>query len=273
MSAQRPGQGLMPSRNPCGVLHKEPTQDSHWAGSRAFVFYPSSDASAYDYLTQLLPSKPSVSAALPTAGEFMYGGGMSLAGASESTFLGNIGVADDNSPHFPTECYLAGSLAQYFGAHWGAEGNGLDTEAGSPDPETGRSWGTGRVKAIWTGIIGLSADMQPWVGRVPKIASGRQEPQISKSMPERQCVAPGEWISAGFTGEGMVHAWLTGKALARMILGEQRPSRMPSKFSAIDSDSETEDGIEDLELPTPFLITKERVKKANIEDLMSQSRL
>jgi hypothetical protein len=31
--------------------------------------------------------------------------------------------------------------------------------------------------------------------------------------------APGEWITAGYSRKGMVHAWLSGKALAGMALG------------------------------------------------------
>jgi len=33
---------------------------------------------------------------------------------------------------------------------------------------------------------------------------------------------PGEWIAAGYSGEGMVHAWMSGKAVAHMVLGRER---------------------------------------------------
>ncbi|KAG1775012.1 hypothetical protein EV702DRAFT_973857 [Suillus placidus] len=33
--------------------------------------------------------------------------------------------------------------------------------------------------------------------------------------------APVEWIAAGYSGEGMVHAWLSGKAMAEMVLGHE----------------------------------------------------
>ncbi|KAK7688053.1 hypothetical protein QCA50_008423 [Cerrena zonata] len=32
---------------------------------------------------------------------------------------------------------------------------------------------------------------------------------------------PGEWIAAGYTGEGMVHAWMSGRALASMVLNDE----------------------------------------------------
>ncbi|KIK33254.1 hypothetical protein CY34DRAFT_55802, partial [Suillus luteus UH-Slu-Lm8-n1] len=31
--------------------------------------------------------------------------------------------------------------------------------------------------------------------------------------------APGEWIAARYSGKGMVHTWLSGKAQAGMALG------------------------------------------------------
>ena len=100
---------------------------------------------------------------------------------------------------------------------------------------------------MWTGILGLSADMKPWVGRVPTKISGRREPRAQKS----RLAPPGEWIAAGYSGEGMVHAWLSGRALAFMLL----------------SGKTSEKGCE-TELPPPFLITVKRWETANIEDLM-----
>jgi hypothetical protein len=75
--------------------------------------------------------------------------------------------------------------------------------------------GKGRVKALWSGILGISVDLLPWVGCLPRAVSGRSEPpptSVVKSEKEdggeRMHVgaAPGEWIAAGYSGEGMVHA-------------------------------------------------------------------
>lgn len=187
-----------------------------------------------------------------------------LGGQSLSVFMDNIGITDDGSGTFEIEAYLTGALERYFSSQWGEEGTEPDSEASNPP---GGSWGKGRVKATWTGILGVSADSQPWVGRVPLSVSERQEPIIarsssnhsgglnklsSESTPSTNLVSPGEWICAGYSGEGMVHAWLCGRALARMILGV-----------------ETRDEI-DPELPEPFLITEKRVKEAKVEDLVQR---
>lgn len=73
---------------------------------------------------------------------------------------------------------------------------------------------------MWSGILGISADLIPWVGRLPRVVCGRSEPPLSSGVKseeegERMHVgtAPGEWTAAGYLGKGMVHAWLSGKAL------------------------------------------------------------
>ncbi|KAF6765909.1 FAD dependent oxidoreductase-domain-containing protein [Ephemerocybe angulata] len=55
----------------------------------------------------------------------------------------------------------------------------------------------------------------------------------------------GEWIAAGYTGEGMVHAWMSGKALASMVLGQE---------------GETEPWF-----PEVFRVTEERWRNASFE--------
>ena len=65
-----------------------------------------------------------------------------------------------------------------------------------------------------TGNMGVSTDGLPWVGNLSGRADGRGA----------------EWVAAGFSGEGMVQAWLCGKALVSMLAehnegaGEQQPS-------------------------------------------------
>ncbi|KAF5314263.1 hypothetical protein D9619_011808 [Psilocybe cf. subviscida] len=277
MSTQRPGKGLSPPNpNPA-------TASSMWAGSRAFVFYPGKQENAFDYLTQLLPSAAMRSpTSLPTAGEFMFGGGAMLGGRSESAFMDNIGVADDSGLDFEVEAYLSGALERYFSDHWGQEGDAPDVGAGVPSSGV---WGTGRVKAAWTGIIALSADMQPWVGRVPQTVSRRKEPPPgsilesisvkqrtpgtetpssvgSNTFEPRQTLAkPGEWICAGYTGEGMVHAWLSGQAVAQMVLNLN--TNDPGTTSK-GLDKRTPD------LPKPFLISEKRIRDARVEYLLER---
>ncbi|KIJ67118.1 hypothetical protein HYDPIDRAFT_50050, partial [Hydnomerulius pinastri MD-312] len=60
---------------------------------------------------------------------------------------------------------------------------------------------------------------------------------------------PGEWIAAGYSGEGMVHAWMSGKALAEMVLGREREANLAEWF------------------PDILRVTPGRWKKAKAEDL------
>ncbi|PPR02295.1 hypothetical protein CVT24_011632 [Panaeolus cyanescens] len=274
MSAQRPGKGLtapVPSTTPGGEARS-------WVSERAFVFLPGSHDWAFDYLTQLLPP-PDVTANTestrnfpPTQGEFMFGGGATLAGRSDALLMENIGRTDE-SADFEIEAYLSGALERYFRPHWGAEGGftlDSDTEPpttlnedGSEQPSdpVNSKWNKGRVKALWTGIMGLSADALPWVGRIPSSISERSQPNPAaqysdvSSEPKfraRSLTAPGEWICAGFSGEGMVHAWLCGRAVAHMVLGEP------------DEDRHTP------VLPSSFLITEQRCRKAKLENMLTQ---
>ncbi|KAF5361712.1 hypothetical protein D9758_007295 [Tetrapyrgos nigripes] len=65
--------------------------------------------------------------------------------------------------------------------------------------------------------------------------------------PNPHLAPPGEWIAAGFTGEGMTHAWMSAKALAYMVLGKEN----------------SDDGFL---LPESFRVTEKRWKKARLED-------
>ncbi|KAL4972620.1 hypothetical protein BDW66DRAFT_162723 [Aspergillus desertorum] len=114
------------------------------------------------------------------AGEMMmFGGGIS-----------DIGVSTDSKQSLHVDIHLSGALSAVFGLeNWGS---------------------TPGVEQMWTGNMGFSADGLPWVGRLP--ASVTQRGPVG--MEDRG----GEWISAAFSGEGMVLAWLCGKALGRMLL-------------------------------------------------------
>ena len=86
-------------------------------------------------------------------------------------------------------------------------------QAGKLDDPSPSPWTSGRVKALWTGIMGFSADLQPWVGRVPHAVSDRavlppmpipthrsltSASLLEKDVAVRSLAAPGEWVSAGF---------------------------------------------------------------------------
>ncbi|KAH7884298.1 FAD dependent oxidoreductase [Phlebopus sp. FC_14] len=223
MSAQRPGQSLPPSTI-----------------NRSFIFYAS--PIGYDYLTQLPNGER----------ELMLGGGFAQQGNEGYEAMGNT---DDRVHNKRVGAHLAGVLPRYFGEeNWGAEGQPLQPSEGRQgnDPE----WFRGRVKALWSGVLGISVDLLPWVGRLPSSVSGRSEPLISSSprigkedeMPLG--APPGEWIAAGYSGEGMVHAWLSGKALAEMLLGRENEASLAEWF------------------PDIMRVTTGRWKKAKPENLL-----
>ncbi|EEB96139.1 hypothetical protein MPER_04778 [Moniliophthora perniciosa FA553] len=96
-----------------------------------------------------------------------------------------------------------------------------------------------------------------------------QEQESLISEPSTILASPGEWIAAGFTGEGMVHAWLSGKALALMMVGKDNQSSKPyyrwsSPFCAAEKVQ-----AEDLSdwFPDDFRVSVKRWKRANIADL------
>lgn len=221
MSAQRPGTGLTESSIPT-------------AGARSYVFYPANADGEFDYLTQLPCSKN-------TNGELMFGRGFT------TSLISEIGLADDSVYERVNGTYLSGALSMHFGMEsWGEEGRDGDT-----------AWFKGRVKSIWSGIIGMSADGLPWVGRLPCKLSGRRVP-TSKTP---GLASPGEWISAGYSGEGMVHAWLSGRALAYMVLGKEDDAG--SESSTL-SDATVVSPAR-YKLPKVMLPTEARWKKARAE--------
>ena len=252
VTAQRPWKGLgdIPD-SPCHLV-ADLKKPASWTGARSFVFYPSASILTYDYLTQQ-PAAPemidSEFAAYPAPeGELMLGSRFDI------TAIGN---ADDRSWTLETEKHLSGLLDDYF------EG---------PQVVTSEK----RVKQVWSGIESLSVDENPWVGRISEKISGRRmssprtkaigdqgpasrgtemgaDSSASTKVPTTGLAAPGEWMAAGYTGEGMVHAWMSGKALAYMVL---------------DIVNDEEKGEGDLEewFPDVFRVTEERWKNTEIRD-------
>jgi glycine/D-amino acid oxidase-like deaminating enzyme len=66
-----------------------------------------------------------------------------------------------------------------------------------------------KMEGAWSGCMGFAPDLLPFVGRLDEI-TGRKKGGEG-----------GEWISAGFKGEGLVLAWLCGVAIALMIVGDE----------------------------------------------------
>ncbi|KAI9437016.1 FAD dependent oxidoreductase [Lactarius indigo] len=201
-----PIRGLMTAQRPGMGL---PTSASS-PGARAHIFYYTPPG--YDYLTQL----PNHSG----EAELLFGGGVVQGGRITLT---EVGVSDDSAYSMAIASHIQGALPEYFGrANWGAEG------------------------ALWTGILGFSADLQPWMGRVPPAVSGRADGAV------RSLATPGEWVSAGYSGEGMVHAWLCAHALALMLLGLEEEQSVLAWF------------------PDEYRLTEKRLKRATLEGLMDR---
>ncbi|QRW12637.1 FAD-binding domain protein [Ceratobasidium sp. AG-Ba] len=147
-------------------------------GGRSFSFLY---AEGFDYLTE----RPD--------GTIMLGGGFAQ-GPQQG--MAEVGVPTDDAYDAATAAHVCGALSVLF-----------------KPPARDKS---ASVQSIWAGSIGISADLLPWVGRLPTSITGRGAPLAdSKSW---KIAPPGEWISAGYSGEGMVNAPLCAKALAMMIL-------------------------------------------------------
>ena len=130
-------------------------------------------------------------------GEIFLGGGF-IRGQNGGIYeMGNS--ADDKFDPL-INIHLSGALPIAFGV----ENWGIDSAEGP------------RIKSMWTGIMGFTADGLPLVGRLPSSATGREEGN--------------EWIAAGFNGYGMVNCWLSGKALALKILGQDTRSWFPEVY-------------------------------------------
>jgi glycine/D-amino acid oxidase-like deaminating enzyme len=186
----------------------------------------------FDYVVQR-PGKPDKN------GELMVGGGV----FQSSRGIEEFGSTDDGTMDPVIAAYLGGILPAVFGSeNWGAD---------SPQ---------GRLKEMWTGTMGYTADMQPIVGRLDYSLTGRVvRPRSSaSSFPQPE---PSEWISAGYNGEGMVHAWLCGVAAGLMILGRENVNRKGVIGSP--------EGMMKDWLPEEFLCSTERITSADVSVLLS----
>ncbi|KAL4071211.1 FAD dependent oxidoreductase-domain-containing protein [Scleroderma yunnanense] len=215
MSAQRPGSALQ-LKMPCG--------------ERSYVFYDNPSKKSFDYLTQL------------RSGELMFGCGLE----------GDVDAGSSGMYDLHSAALVSGALPVYFGAaNWGAEAVDAPPESNSELAQ--EPWAKGRVKALWSGELSVSADGFPWVGRVPPSICGRAAPRLLDYNP--RMARPAEWVAAGYSGEGMVHAWLCARAVALMVLGmdDRRDIETEVVFGAGQSVKEW--------LPTCFIISEARLKR------------
>ena len=135
------------------------------------------------------------------ARDIAIGGGLTK-GADDGLY--EFGTTDDSTTDPVIVSYLQESASRYFDTHWGHD---------HPD---------GRMRKVWTGIMGYSADGFPFIGRLPD--------------------EKGLYIAASFQGGGMVLSFLAAKALAKIITEEDR------KLEGLDT-----------AFPRTFLVTKRRL--------------
>jgi len=112
----------------------------------------------YEYMIAR-PKLPSVPP--DDIGDIIIGGGL---GRLPGEGLSEYGNTDDSEVNTNNSKYLKQTLKSYFGENWGDD-----------DPDR-------RVKKDWTGVMGITGDGAPFVGKVPGM---------------QRC-----WISAGFNGNG-----------------------------------------------------------------------
>ncbi|OTA98805.1 hypothetical protein M426DRAFT_69116 [Hypoxylon sp. CI-4A] len=135
--------------------------------------------------------------------------------ASDDGVGTKVGLYDDTRVNPSTEAHLPGIAPTIFGYRWGDQPT-------NSEPKT------------WAGIIAVTGDMLPFVGRLDPKLTGRT-PNLQKNIQATNAyVEPGEWISAGYCGMGLCTAWLCGRAMAYAITGiDDMPGQInppPVKF-------------------------------------------
>lgn len=186
---------------------------------------------AFDYVTQRPPSSGGAQ------GDLMIGGGFMR---SLKQGIDQVGLYDDGgSLDALTVAHIAGIFPSIFSLKWG-EGASL--------------------KQVWPGIIALTGDSLPFVGRLDTRFTGRKV----QGLPEEgnNTESYGEWIAAGWAGEGMVWAWLAGTALGIMIAGKENED--------LAEVAGRPGGTLDSWLPKELLASATRLRSADISRLASQ---
>ena len=154
------------------------------------------DGNMFDYVTQ----RPSEGG---RPGDLLLGGGFSR---SSEQGIDAVGVFDDSRVDALPSAHLFGIFPAIFEPRWGSSGSVAAA-----------------AKRVWTGIVALTGDMRPFVGRLDKRLTERDAAAAGSPVAGKGAVgsSPGEWVSAGYCGDGMVWAWLCGTALGKMVLGEE----------------------------------------------------
>ncbi|KAJ3036883.1 hypothetical protein HDV00_002226 [Rhizophlyctis rosea] len=155
----------------------------------------------FDYITQrpLHDGKP---------GDLMVGDGFNK---SAKQGMDNIAVYDDGQMDPLVNAHILGTMQAIFRPKWGRGVEGSDS-------------------MCWSGIIGVSADGMPLVGRISRELTGRKVDKTGgmDNLNAGRGAPAGEWMSAIYNGDGMCWAWLCGTAVGIMIAGTEDDVRLPA---------------------------------------------
>jgi hypothetical protein len=202
-------------------------------GRRSWLFV---NKQGFEYIIQ---RPPGVTASSPTRAspgeELMAGGGLYQ---SAGRGLDEIGITNDNEVEHLIGSHLCGVLKMGFG-----------------DESWGEDVGDGRIKDLWSGIMGFTADEMPLVGKLDGSVTGRR---IGKCE-TRDKIQSSEWIAAGYNGEGMVHSWLCGVAVALQVLGKADTA---AKGTAGRPAGKVKDWF-----PMEFEATASRIKRMDVNEM------
>ncbi|KAI1481414.1 DAO-domain-containing protein [Daldinia eschscholtzii] len=80
---------------------------------------------------------------------------------------------------------------------------------------------SGRVIETWSGVLSATGDILPFVGHLDPSLTGRSPKPRRNKTKKYDYKYHGEWITAGFGGDGLTWAWLSGIALGAMIVGTE----------------------------------------------------
>ncbi|KAF7594864.1 hypothetical protein BBP40_008194 [Aspergillus hancockii] len=193
----------------------------------------------FDYITQR-PCTPAVPCS--PGGEVMLGGGHVQ---SDDKGRDEVGIWQDNSINPTISAYLSGIWPTVFrGERWSKEKV------------------YSHVLQIWTGCMGYTVDLLPYVGKAGYEFTGRKPPTLS---PDNSTgghlgdTPPQEWITAGFCGDGMVQARLSGVAVGLMVVGRENIHS--------EGRSGRPDGKVAEWFPKEMYLSRERIHKSSIYKL------
>ncbi|CAM1510566.1 Fc.00g009010.m01.CDS01 [Cosmosporella sp. VM-42] len=204
-----------------------PSSEGDYSGGKrswSIIYSP-----GFDYITQLPDGKDG------TPGEMMVGGGFFR---SKEQGLDQVGVWDDGRMDALVGMHIRGAMETVFEPRWDA-----------------------RVVKAWTGILGLTGDLMPLVGRLPSLSTPSSSSKPSEPGKSEGIKGSGQWIAAGFNGEGMVWAWLSGTALGIMILGKEDEK--------LDSSAGRPGGELKDWFPDELRVDAKRLKSADLKNLAS----